>query len=450
MPYSKEIESALKKAKIRVGDRVRIGDIEGLLMPRVMGSPDHVIIKLDNGYNAGVRFSKSTALERSKTHEPKRIEEEFEYEVEEEHAKPSKKELCPPGKPPVALLSAGGTIASKIDYRTGGVTATLDAKDIFASIPELQEQVCFAEAVDVCKVLSEDMDHTHWQALAKAAAKSLRKSDGVIITHGTDTMHYTAAALSFMLPGLGKSVVLTGSQRSTDRGSTDAAMNLLCSAITAKSDLAHVGICMHANSSDDYCMFMRGTKVRKMHSSLRSTFRPINDYPLAFVWPEGRVEVTSPRVERRSNAVPKPDTRFEPKVALLKAFPGSDPSILEYCVKQGFRGIVVEGTGFGHVPTQAKKSWIPSIRAAVESGVVVAVASQAMYGSTNMEVYSNLRVLFRESGAIPCGDMLSETAYVKLGWVLGHTKSAEKAGEMMLTNVAGEFNSRLEEDMFLY
>jgi glutamyl-tRNA(Gln) amidotransferase subunit D len=295
------------------------------------------------------------------------------------------------------------------------------------------------------------MDHTHWQRLAKEVVKELNSGvAGVVITHGTDTMHYSSAALSFMLPGLPKPVVFTGAQRSTDRGSADSAMNLVCSVHAAKSDIAEVAVCMHAQPDDSYCLLNRGTKVRKMHSSMRNAFRPINDYPLAKIWPNGQIQLTNKRQRFRSAGRAKADTKFEPSVALVKAYPGSEPKLLDLLVEQGIKGIVIEGTGLGHVPTLAKKSWIPSIKSAIKSGVPVVVAPQTLYGRVNPNVYSNLRTLYYEGGAIPGGDMLPETAYIKLGWVLGHTKSLEKVREMMLTNYAGEFNERLEPGMFLY
>ena len=415
--------------------------------PEITSSPNHLIIKLDNGYNVGVKYEKGMRLEKSEKPEPEIIEEEYEYETKEQHIKEIKEKR---EHPKIAILSVGGTIASKVDYRTGAVSAAMTAKDLTAQVPELLE-LAHVDMRTILEVMSEDMDHKHWQLMAKEVAKELNHGMyGVVITHGTDTMHYSSAALSFMLPELTKPVVFTGAQRSTDRGSADSAMNLICSVIVAKGEIAEVGICMHGEPGDTYCLFNRGTKVRKCHTSMRNTFRPINDYPLAKVWPDGKVDIINKNWKRRRKGKVKTDLKYESKVALLKAYPDSDPSILDFLVNEGFKGIVVEGTGLGHVPTQARLSWIPSIKAAVERGVPIVVTPQTLYGRINPNVYTNQRILFYEAGAIPGEDMLPETAYVKLGWVLGHTRSLKRIRRMMLTNYAGEINPRLEPDMFLY
>jgi len=251
-----------------------------------------------------------------------------------------------------------------------------------------------------------------------------------------------------------KQVVLTGSQRSTDRGSADSAMNLICSAIVAgKSDIAEVGICMHATIEDNMCFLNPGTKTRKMHTSRRDTFRPINALPIAKVWADGRIITTDKKYNKRTDAEIKADARFEKKVSLVKIYPGADPQMLECMTGKGCKGLVIEGTGFGHVPTKTLRkedSWIPTIKRIVENGVLVVVTSQAFYGRVNANVYSNLRTLFHETKAIPGEDMLPETAYVKLGWVLAHTTKPEEVRKKMLTNYAGEISKRTIPETFLY
>jgi len=226
-------------------------------------------------------------------------------------------------------------------------------------------------------------------------------------------------------------------------------MNLVCAAHTAISDIGEVGTCMHATTDDHYCFFIRGTKVRKMHSTRRDAFRSINELPLARIWPDGRINIINKNHKKRKDEKVVADTKFEPKVALLKTYPGSEPEILNYFVKKGYRGFVLEGTGMGHVPTFAKKSWIPVIKKLIKDGIPVVVAPQTIYGRINTDVYTNLRVLYHEAKAIPAEDMLPETAFIKLSWVLGHTKSLEKIREMMLTNIAGEITKRSEIETFL-
>jgi len=297
--------------------------------------------------------------------------------------------------------------------------------------------------------MSEDLNYKDWQVLAELVAKELNKNKGVIITHGTDTLHYTSAALSFMLKNLSKPVVLTGSQRSSDRGSSDAFMNLICSAYAAVSNIAEVGVCMHGSTDDQYCHFIRGTKVRKLHATRRDAFRSINEMPLAKIWPDGKTDILNKNHKTRKDEKVVADVKFEPRVALLKAYPGSEPEILEILAKKGYKGFVIEGTGMGHVPTEAEKSWIPVIKKLIKDGIPVVIAPQTLYGRINTDVYTNLRVLYHDAGAIPAEDMLPEVAYVKLGWVLGHTKDLEKVRELMLTNIVGEITARSEIEAFL-
>jgi glutamyl-tRNA(Gln) amidotransferase subunit D len=186
-----------------------------------------------------------------------------------------------------------------------------------------------------------------------------------------------------------------------------------------------------------------------MHSTRRDAFRSINENPLARVWPDGRIDILNKNYKKRKDEKVIADFKFEPKIALLKSYPGSEPEILEFLVKKGYKGFVIEGTGMGHVPTESDKSWIPTIKKLIKDGIPVVVASQTIYGRINTNVYTNLRILYHEARAIPAEDMLSEVAYVKLGWILGHTKDLEKVREMMLTNMAGEITQRSEIETFL-
>ena len=439
--YSKQVNKVLKN--IKVGDRILLKrgkkSHEGFLMPKTdVGDPDSIVIKLDNGYNIGIRYEKGTKVEKLKKPSTKLSKESFE------------KLEFNKSKPKVALISTGGTIASKVDYRTGGVYALESAEELLSNIPELKDNIYIKDVSSPLKKMSEDMTHDDWQKIAKEVAKHINNNKGVIITHGTDTMHYTSAALSFMLKDLHKPVVMVGSQRSSDRGSTDSFMNLICAANVAIYDIGEVGICMHGTTDDHFCYFMRGTKVRKMHTSRRDAFRSINELPLLRIFPEGKIDVLNKVYKKRDDSKEATaDVKFEDKVALLKVYPSSDPQILEMLVKKKYKGFILEGTGLGHVPTFADKSWIPTIKKTVKDGIPIVIAPQTIYGRINTRVYTNLRILYNEAKAIPVGDMLPETAYVKLGWILGHTKNIDKVREMMLTNIAGEISERSTVDSFL-
>lgn len=435
--YSAKLEKTLKSKRILVGDRVAVESkgkpFEGILMPQTgAGDPDKIVIKLDSGYNVGLYVDDIKKL-------PDRTPEDVE----------ASKLKFNSGKPAISIISTGGTITSRVDYKTGGVTSLSKPEEILRNIPELAKFVNVKSLRMPFTIMSESMNHEHWQMLAEECAKELNKKDimGVIVTHGTDTLHFTSAALSFFLSDLSKPVVVTGSQRSSDRGSSDAGMNLICSSHVAVSDISEVGICMHGSVSDDYCLFMRGTKVRKMHASRRDAFKPINEKALAMVWPDGKVEPMNKNFKKRTNGKVGIDNKFEPNVAMLQSYPGSDPEIMEYLIKKGCRGFIVQATGLGQVPSKTK-SWLPVIRRAVDSGIPVFLAPETIFGRLNCNVYSEGRAVL-EAGAVHLEDTLAETAYVKLGWVLGHTKDMKKAKEMMLTNYAGEISPRSKEEGYL-
>ncbi len=432
------------------GDKIRVtsedGVFEGINLPEPeLLETNSVILKLSTGYNIGIdknKIKKIEAIEKYK---------------KPEHKRPSIQQNTM--LPTVSLLSLGGTISSKVDYTTGGVSADYTAEDFIEMCPELSNFANF-RANKVLSIMSEDMDHNVWRKIAEIAAKELNSGiRGLILTQGTDTLHYSTAALSFMLRNLNKPVIFTAAQRSIDRGSTDAFMNLICATIAAsKFDGAEVVTCMHGTSDDSHCILNRGTKVRKMHSSRRDAFRPINELPLAKVYTDGNIEVLNENYKRMNNDAKSnndaevfADTKFEEKVALIKVYPGVDKGIIDYYLDKKYRGIVIEGTGFGHVPTDIpEKSLIPAIKRAADEKIPVVMTSQTIYGRTNPYVYTNLRKLSIGANVIYAEDMLPEVAYIKLGWVLGHTQNYDEVKKMMLTNIAGEISERTESEGFLY
>jgi glutamyl-tRNA(Gln) amidotransferase subunit D len=453
--YSEKIQKTLKSRRIKIGDRVLVRKAgkktEGILMPQTeAGDPETLVLKLDSGYNAGIKF-KNAGIEKSKTREPRAVEEEEEYELGK-----TKKGLLRvkfnPRKPPVSIVSVGGTIASRVEYETGGVKAMEDPREFLHNVPELGRIVNVRSIERPFTKMSEDMDYRDWQEIARVVARRLNAGDkGVIVTHGTDFLHMTAAALSFFLRDLTKPVVLVGAQRSSDRGSSDAGMNLICASHAATGEIAEVGVCMHGRIDDDYCLFMRGSTTRKMDSQRRDAFRPINEYPLVLVWPDGKTKVKNWNHKKRDDKGKiKLDIKFEPKVAMLKVYPGADPDVINYYVSKGYKGFVVEASGLGHVPTNGKNEWISTIKKHAKDGIPFVTTLQTIYGRINTNVYTNLRILYREAGAISGQNMLTEVAFVKLGWILGHTKNMENIRKMISTNYAGEITKRTLVGCFLY
>ncbi len=446
MAYSKKLETELVKKKINVGDRVSLNKsgtrYEGILMPRIeLGDPNCLIIKLDNGYNIGLEAS-AIKIEKLKSGD-----NSLEKKQNIKNHKDSK-------KPAVSILGCGGTIASRVEYKTGAVFPAFDESDILKIFPSLEE---FANIKPrkLFDLLSEDMHAAHWEIIAKEVVEEIKSgSQGVVLMHGTDTMHYTSAALSFMLQNLPVPVVLVGAQRSSDRGSSDNLQNLTCAAKTALSDIAEVSICMHANTSDDYCFVHQGTKVRKMHTSRRDAFRSINVLPFAKIWPEGKIEYLRKDYNKRNSGKLKLDTKLNENVCLIQTHPAIKPEFIQ-SLSKFYDGVVFTVTGLGNAPAnpfgdKLAKSVIPAIKSLVDSGVPVVTAPQTIYGRIQSNVYTAGRML-EEAGAIGnyC-DWTPETALVKLMWVLGHTKDMQEIKKMMLTNIAGEITERSLPETFLY
>jgi len=418
------------------GDRVEIifRDRKNIEKGVLLESHDKgvLLLKLDSGYNLG--------LKKEDISEIKIIEKQKQVKGDGGELKSSGK------KPVIDFYLTGGTISSKLDPKTGGNTWLIDAKELFGVYPEIFE-IADVRVKSPFMKASEDMDYKDWMILAKLIGKSLNDSQvkGVIVSHGTDFLHYTSAALSFMLGKLNKPVVLTYSQRSSDRGSSDSRLNLICSAHAALSDIAEVVLVGHANLDDEYCYALKGVKVRKMHSSRRDTFRPINCKPIAKVWGEGKIEMLRNNINKRSkkNGKVKVDAVFDEKVGLVKFYPGQDPKILDY-YRKNFKGIIIEVSGLGHVISGGRNNWLPKLKEVIGKGLLVYAAPQTIYGRLDGYVYGNGRKLL-DTGVVYLKDILPETALVKLGWVLGHKswRGSVATAKKMTENIAGEFNERL-------
>jgi len=426
------------------GDTVKVHTkeqvYEGILLPRPeIFDDDYTIIKLDNGYNIGIENKKIEKIE---------VVEKYQKKKEEKHEIKHKK-----GLPTVPILSFGGTISSRVDYKTGGVYADYTAEDFVAMMPEL-ENIANLKAEKVMGVMSEDIASEEWQAMARRIAKELNDGEvaGVVVTQGTDTLHYSTAAMSFFLKDLNKPVIFTAAQRSIDRGSSDAYSNLLCAVHAAsKFDGAAVVTCLHGTSDDSYCILNRGTKVRKMHTSRRDAFRPINELPLAKVFEDGRIDILNNNYAKRNDNQVHVNDKFEQKTALLYVYPGMNPDVLDYYLEKKYKGIVIAATGLGHVSTlNPKFSLTKKLKELADSKIAIVISTQTIYGRVHPYVYTPLRKLSIELNCIFAEDMLPETAYVKLGWVLGHTDKLDEVKKMMLTNYAGEISERSDEKAFLY
>jgi glutamyl-tRNA(Gln) amidotransferase subunit D len=419
-----QIKEFYKKNKINEGNLIEFdfekNTLKGTIIPTIT---NNLMIKLNTGYNAGFEISKikniknlgkTKAVGKAKTTIIKNN----------------------PNLPTISLLHTGGTIASRVDYRTGAVYASFEADDLAQMFPELL-QIANFDSTLISNMMSEDMTLEDYSNIAKVVAKEIKKGvRGIIIGHGTDTLGYSAAFLSFALQNCPVPVLLVGSQRSSDRGSSDAGMNLICAAeFITKTDFTGVAICMHNFTSDNNCAILPATKTRKMHTSRRDAFKAINDTPIALInYNTKEIKYLKKIIKSKSKFELK--EKKEDKVALIKMHPGINIKIFDFYKKEKYKGIIIEGTGLGHTPLGKNESIIKKIKSLTKSGIIIGMTSQCINGRVHPSVYSTLRKL-HDAGVIYCEDMLPETAFVKLAWLLGNY-SKKETEKLLAKNIVGE------------
>jgi glutamyl-tRNA(Gln) amidotransferase subunit D len=428
--YKGSALETLKKYNVRVWGQAKVdttrGAFVGTILPRSENDDDqHIVMKIPTGYNVGIDIKTITEMEETgyKKANYKIPEKEFPYTD---------------NLPSVKLFGTGGTIASRLDYRTGAVIPAFSPGELYGAVPELAD-ICNLTTEKLFAVFSENMGPKQYIALAKAIGREIENGvDGIVIGHGTDTLHHTGAALTYMVQNPPVPIVLVGSQRSSDRPSSDAALNLMHATYTAgHSDIAEVMVCMFGPTSDEYGLLHKGTRVRKMHSSYRSTFRTIGDIPLATVSRTGFKHLKKDYHHRRKdrNVIIKP--YFSDKVTMLYYYPAMKPDVLHAIIDQGYKGVVIIGTGLGHV----NKELYPAIERAHAEGVHMYMTLQTIWGYVHMFVYDTGRDMMAK-GIIPAGNMLPEVAFIKLGWALGQTEDYEEVKKLMLTPINDDITER--------
>lgn len=455
MSTNDDLQSILND--IKVGDIVNVvlnnsSIISGRLMPRYESSErDHIVIKLPNGYNVGILLNKIKFINKVSSFSSKMDELPKNNLYNSNSLKPQHKndnDLSQISNlPKIALISTGGTIASKIDYRTGGVTSVLSAKDLYTSIPELSLYASIDTEI-LFNEYSENIGPIQWHLISSKIIEKINSGnyDGIIISHGTDTMGYTAAALSFALQDLPIPVILVGAQRSSDRPSSDASSNLIASVIFATQlDYSGVFVAMHGSISDKEIYCHIGTRVRKNHTSKRDAFKSIDISPIAIVQDDLVIRQKIPshiilhkkknrnKINKKFNIISK--TKFDDRVFLLKYYPGFNPILIENVQKLGYKVIIIEGTGLGHI----NKNCFSYLKEAIASGMLVFMTSQCIWGRTNLNVYDTGRDL-QKIGIIPLSNMLCETAMVKAMWLLANYNDLDYIRNKMQENISNEIN----------
>jgi glutamyl-tRNA(Gln) amidotransferase subunit D len=420
----------LKKYNVRVWGQASVnttrGGFNGTVLPRAENDDDqHIVMKIPTGYNVGIAIKTILAMEETgyKKANYKIPEKEFPYTE---------------NLPGVKLFGTGGTIASRLDYRTGAVIPAFSPGELYGAVPELAD-ICNLTTEKVFAVFSENMGPKQYISLAKAIGREIENGiDGIVIGHGTDTLHHTGAALTYMVQNPPVPIILVGSQRSSDRPSSDAALNLMHATYAAgHGDIAEVLVCMFGPTSDEYGLLHKGTRVRKMHSSYRSTFRTIGDTPVARVSRKEIIPIKKNYHPRRKDRLVSIKPYFSDKVTMLYYYPAMKPDILDAMVDMGYKGIVIVGTGLGHV----NKELYPAIVRAHKKGVHIYMTLQTIWGYVHMFVYDTGRDMMAK-GVIPAGNMLPEVAFIKLGWALGQTEDPEEVKKLMLTPINDDITER--------
>ncbi len=432
----------LKKFSLKEGDVVEVhtsdsAQYSGTIIPSADSGA--LTLKLPSGYNVGIEAEKIKNIR--KTSPGKIVGKAQAIEVKKN-----------PSLPTIAILHTGGTLASRVNYSTGGVYAAFSPEDLITMFPELA-QIANFETKLISNIMSEDLRFSDYKKIAGAVVDEIKRGvKGIIIGHGTDMLAYTSAALSFVLENLNVPVILVGAQRSSDRGSSDAAMNLLCAAeFIAKTDFAGVAICMHDASADGSCAILPATKTRKMHTSRRDAFKAINDTAIAKVNYKTREIAFLKKDYARANSKSRLalKDKFEDMVGLVKIHPNMHADEFLFFKNKKYKGLIIEATGLGHMPVGVAEENIKirkAVQSLIKSGCVVAIASQCIYGRVHPTVYTNLRIL-SEMGVIFCEDMLPETAFIKLSWLLGNYRKKE-AEQLIAQDMRGEITERTEFETF--
>lgn len=436
--YRGRARARLQAWGVRVWSDVRLvndaGSVfEGVILPRSETLDDeHVVVKMKNGYNVGVHIDRVASIT------PIGYKEAV-YKI------PEKEFPFRPNLPKVTLLGTGGTIASRLDYRTGAVIPAFTPGELYGAVPELAD-ICNLTTRKLFGVFSENMAAEQYLVLARAIGDEIAAGvDGIVIGHGTDTMGHTAAVLSFMVQNSPVPIVLVGSQRSSDRPSSDAALNLIHAVrAAAYGDIAEVVICMFGPTSDRYGLLHRGTRCRKMHSSYRNTFRTVGDIPLAMVSRDDFVYLTGDYLKRDTARRVTIDAVYDDRTTILYYYPGMRPDLVDALLEKGYRGIVIAGTGLGHV----NKPLYPALQRAIGAGVHVVMTVQTLWGYTQMYVYDTGRDLL-DIGVVPLDNMLPETALMKLSWVLAHTDDRDEVVRMMRRPINHEITEREPHNGYL-
>ena len=333
-------------------------------------------------------------------------------------------------KPKVFVVGTGGTLAAttvKGIWKPGELTQS----EILKFVPFLKKFFDLEETT-LFRMDSTNMQPENWLTIAQTIYYKLKNFDGIVVTHGTDTMSYSASAISFLIQNLNIPIVFTGSQVIPSYMGSDANRNLVdAMRVASTADLAESVIVFNGQ-------ILRGNRAKKFRETDFDAFECVGMLPLGKIQQD--IKLTGEQ-KKRKKTKPTLFNSLETNVALIKLHPGYEPNRIEYLLDKGIKGLVIEGYGSGNIPTE-KRNVAQMIKLATENDIPVVITTQCALGSSWVYLYEvGMKAL--EAGAIPGHDMLSETALVKLMWVLGQTTKIDKVKKMMKTNYAGEITPGL-------
>jgi len=430
--------------KLTVKTWAGLAEHTGLALPPA--GPNLVTLKLVNGYN--ISFPHSYVESVEEIDEVPAAEEEAEPDIEQDDSLPL-----------VHLIHTGGTIASKVDYRTGAVSARFTPNELLDAVPELRS-IARIRAVNLGSMWSDDIRPRHWNRMLQATSEAFAEgAAGVVITHGTDTLHISAAAMSYGWAGRGGRppgrIVLTGSQRSPDRGSSDAAENLISAVHWAANGPEPTGyrdssvVVLHAGSSDGSCSVLPGCATRKYHSSRRDAFKPINQEPIAHV----KIGPDAPSIEMgdavgfdaRPEAISPMMFDESTRIAQFVADAHLHPDLVQAAIDAGYDALLFHGTGLGHLPIADPQEDSPEntrlrimLADHCAAGGVVVVVTQTIHGPVHMDVYDKGRDQ-QEMGIIGHGSLCPpSSALVKLHHLLSRDEGRDAVAEGWDSDLVGE------------
>ena len=429
----------MKKDSFEPGDLIQVTtsseEIKGTFLPS--NNKEILSLKLSSGYNLSIKKSEIKSIKILEKHIPK-----VKKNVETTH----KNSL-----PTITILHTGGTISSRVDYTTGAVYPQFSPEDLINKFPKLKDYANIKSRL-ISNMFSENIRFHNYNSIAKEVEKEISsKVDGIIITHGTDTLHYTSAALSFILEDLSIPVILVGSQRSSDRPSSDASLNLISATRFIKeTDFAGVAICMHQSIEDKNVVILPACKTRKLHTSRRDAFKSINSSPIAII--SDKIEfLTKEHTKKENKKLKLKPIKENLKIGILKAHPNMlSKEIDNY---NSFDALIIEGTGLGHIAVEKidsksheNEKVLNSIKR-LSKKMPIIMTSQCIFGRVNMDVYSPGRKL-QEAGVINNNsDITTETAFIKAAWLLSNHK--KEFYELWNKNLRGEINNKLLPEQYL-